>query len=122
MTVAIYIMLFVVTLTYAAILAHYRHILEPDLTWLEVVLGVVICLLAPYADARLSGGDVWQTYESRTWLAFLVGGAPIIGWQLIQSVRSRLRVEQRIRGENDNTTSRTEALAAKRRSRPQEDD
>lgn len=114
-TFAIYTCLFAATTLYAAILASLRHIWEPDLTWLEVVIGTALCLAAPYADQRLNGPLTSEVYETRVWLAFVIGGLPIVVWQLGQSVRARLRVERRIRGSYGDTrdaTERADALAA----------
>lgn len=113
-TFQIYTALFAATTLYAATLAWLRHIWEPDLTWLEVVIGTALCLAAPYADQRLNGPLTSEAYEARVWLAFLIGGLPIVIWQLGQSVRARLRVERRIRGKHVSTRNapdRAEALA-----------
>lgn len=121
-TFQIYGALFCATALYAALLAYLRHIWEPDLTWLEVVIGVALCLLAPYADQRQNGPLTSELYEQRVWQCFLIGGLPIIIWQLGQSVRARLRVERRIRGPRGNTTDHTAALAGERGAQPQADD
>ena len=114
-TFQIYSALFLAAALYAALLASLRHVWEPDLTWLEVVIGVALCLAAPYADRQQNGPYTSEVYEQRVWLAFVVGGLPIVAWQLGQSVRARLRVERRIRGKHGNTRDATEgadALAA----------
>ncbi len=108
--------------TYAVLLDWLRHIWEPDLTWLEVVVGVSLCLAAPYADQQYNGPLTSEVYQWRVWQAFLVGGFPIIVWQLGQSVRARLRVEQRIRGPRGIATENTAPLASERRSQPEADD
>lgn len=116
-TFSIYAYLLAVTTLYAVLLSLFRHIWEPDLTWLEVVIGTALCLLAPSLDQRLNGPLTSEIYEQRVWLAFVIGGAPIVIWQLGQSVWARLRVERRIRGTHDNTrdaADRPEALAQKR--------
>lgn len=117
-TFVIYCVLFAATTLYAALLARLRHIWEPDLTWLEVVIGVTLCLLAPYADQRLNGPLMSELYEARVWLAFIVGGLPIVAWQIGQSVRARLQAEQRIRGKRGSTTENTTPLASERRTEP----
>lgn len=124
-TFQIYTALFTATTLYAAVLAYLRHFWEPDLTWLEVVIGVALCLSAPYADQRFNGPLTSETYEAQVWLAFLIGGLPIVAWQLGQSVRARLRVERRIRGKHVNTrdaTDRAEALADHPGTPPREGD
>lgn len=97
-TFAIYSYLFIATTVYAVLLAWVKHYLEPDLTWLEVMVGVAICLAAPFADARLNGPQTSELYEERVWLAFVVGGFPIVAWQLGKSIKARLQAERRIRG------------------------
>jgi len=125
-TLAIYAYLFAATTLYAALLAYLRHLWEPDLTWLEVIIGVTLCLLAPYLDSRLNGPLMSETYEQRVWLAFLVGGAPIVIWQLAQSVSAWRRIRRRIRGDHDVNTRHpadpAEALADKSRASSEEGD
>jgi hypothetical protein len=121
-TLAIYSYLFAGATLYAALLARFRHLWEPHLTWLEVALGTALVLLAPYLDARYNGPLTSEVYEQRVWLAFLVGGAPIIVWQLAQSVSAWRRAEQGIRRRDGNTANRTAPLAGERRSQPQTDD
>jgi hypothetical protein len=113
-TLQIYALLFASATLYAATLAVFRHVWEPDLTWLEVVIGTALCLAAPFADNRFNGPLTSEVYEQRVWLAFLIGGLPIIAWQIGQGVRAGQRLERRIRGHDDttrNATDRAEALA-----------
>lgn len=97
-TFAIYCLLFAATTAYAVLLAWLKHLWEPDLTWLEVIIGVIICLLAPYFDQRQNGPLTSELYEQRVWAAFLVGGFPVVAWRIGASVRARLQAEKRIRG------------------------
>jgi hypothetical protein len=97
-TFVIYACLISATTVYAALLARFRRLWEPDLTWLEVVIGVTLCLTAPYLDQRYNGPLTSELYERRVWMGFLIGGLPIVAWQLGQSVRARLLAERRIRG------------------------
>src|SRR5262245_40563164 len=121
MTIAIYIGLFLVTSGYAALLAKFRHLWEPHLTWLEVAIGVFLCLLAPYLNARyVTAPADWAAYDWDVWRAFFVGGPPIIIWQLAQSIRAWLRIEQRIGKHNGQPSSAP--LAAQRRVRAPDDD
>lgn len=114
-TLQIYAALLIATTLYAAALAWLRHIWEPDLTWLEVVIGVAICLAAPYADRQLNGPLTSEVYEVRVWIAFLIGGLPIVVWQLGQSVSAWRRIRRRIRGDHGvitrNPTDRAEKMA-----------
>jgi uncharacterized membrane protein len=95
-TFAIYCYLFAITTLYAVVLARLKHLWEPDLTWLEVVIGVAICLIAPYVDQRQHGPLTSEVYEQRVWLAFIIGGAPIVVWRVGASVRAWVRIGRRI--------------------------
>jgi hypothetical protein len=95
-TFAIYCYLFAAATLYAVVLARLKHLWEPDLTWLEVVIGIVMCLLAPYADQRWHGPLTSEAYEQRVWLAFVVGGIPIVIWRVGASVRAWRRIGRRI--------------------------
>lgn len=119
MEARIYISLFLATSLYAFLLARFKYLIEPDLTWLEVVVGVAICLAAPALVARWMGVPTWQAYEALTWRAFIIGGAPIVLWQIGRATRTWRRVERRIR-ERDGKPS-TEALAEECRVRPHDD-
>jgi hypothetical protein len=81
-----YLVLVLMTTLYALFLECFKHRWEPHLTWLEVVVGTAICLSVPANLARAIGGD-WAAYEQRTWAAFLVGGFPIVVWQLARMIR-----------------------------------
>lgn len=122
MTTAIYFGLFLTTSVYAALLAKFRHLWEPHLTWLEVVIGTALCLTAPYLAARYDVVLTWANYEALVWAAFAIGGAPILIWQLTQSIRAWLHVEQRIRSRNGDETNRPAAVAAERRRGTETDD
>jgi hypothetical protein len=122
-TLHIYIALFTATTLYAGLLAWLKHLWEPDLTWLEVVLGVAICLLAPYFDQRNNGPLTSELYEQRVWLAFVVGGLPIVIWRVSASVRAWGRITQRIGKNHDgNTTDRATSVAAERGAEPEAND
>lgn len=123
-TTHIYAALFAATTLYAVLLATLKHWWEPDLTWLEVVVGVIICLLAPYADQRLHGPLTSEVYEQRVWLAFLVGGLPIVIWRVSASVRAWRQISARIFPKDDHgdTTDRATSVAAERGERTEADD
>jgi len=105
-TFELYAALLLACTLYAALLAWLKHLWEPDLTWLEVIIGTALCLLAPYADQRLNGPLTSEIYEQRVWLAFVVGGFPIVVWQLGKSIRARLQAEREIREFRGNTSDR----------------
>lgn len=119
-TIDIYMLLFLATTGYAALLAWKKHIWEPDFTWLEVIIGVVLVLAAPYADRLLNGPYTAEIYESRVWLAFLVGGAPIIVWSIARTVRAWRRISKRIWRRDGESSA--EALAGERGGRAERDD
>lgn len=75
------------TCVYAHWLAENKD-LEPDHTWLEVSVGVAMCLSAAGAHGRLAPAD-WRAYERAVWRAFLLGGAPIIVGEVAQWLRRR---------------------------------
>lgn len=98
----VYGLLALATSIYAAILERMKSFIEPDLTWLEVAIGISICMAAPMALARIAPGD-WTLYEARSWIAFVVGGLPIVVWQFYRNrrVAADTRIEaQRLRQRN----------------------
>lgn len=122
-TTIIYVELFLAATAYALALAKWRHIWEPHLTWLEVVIGAALCLLAPFIIARYGGaGTGWERYEGMVWAAFLIGGTPIVIWQLAQSIRAWRRIERRIRSRNGHEADQAAAMAVSRRRGQETDD
>ena len=83
----VYPALFLTTTLYALVLdTNQRYAppdqkIEPDGTWKEVVIGDAICLIAATIRAYLGPNERWSVVRA-TGLAFIVGGAPIIAWQL----------------------------------------
>jgi len=94
---------------YAVLLHHFKELLEPDLTWLEVVIGCAICLGFAAWRQRINDGD-WREYEHGVWIAFLVGGGVIIAWQVGRFVQRQKELQRR--GISDTT-----AMAEERGSR-----
>lgn len=122
-TVQMYVTLFAATTLYAVLLATLKHLLEPDLTWLEVVIGVMICLAVPYLDQRHNGPLTSEVYEQRVWLAFLVGGLPIVIWRMGASARAWRRIGRHtLLRKHDNTTDRAASVAGECRTEPKTDD
>jgi len=117
MTIAIYCGLFVTTALYAWTLERTRRYWDSDLTWLAVVIGVALCLMAPFLAARWSGVADWRAYEALVWWSFAVGSIPIIIWQLARSTQAWRAVERGLNGQSD-----TEALAEERRGSALHDD
>lgn len=75
---------------------HKEH--EPDWTWVEVAVGVTICLVAAGLRSRALGGD-WKAHERNVWRAFVLGGAPIIAGEVSQALRgwaARERYRERL--------------------------
>jgi len=121
-TFDVYLILFIVTSLYALLLSQLRHHWEPDFTWLEVVIGVALCLTAPYADHVLNGPYTAELYQWRVWQSFLVGGLPIVIWSIARTVRAWQRISKRIWRRESHGESSAEALAVERRGRAQTDD
>lgn len=94
----VYPALFLTTTLYAVALELNKRYappskkIEPKYTWAEVVVGDLICLGAGAIRAWLGPNDRTHTLRS-TGLAFIVGGTPIITWQLWRE-RRRQRVER----------------------------
>jgi hypothetical protein len=120
MELRIYLVLFFTTAVYAFLLSRFKYLMEPDLTWIEVVVGVTLCLAAPALVARWEGVPTWQAYEALTWRAFLIGGAPIVLWQIGRATRTWRRVERRIR-ERDGKHDATATMAEERGARTPDD-
>lgn len=95
----IYGTLFMTSILYAALLARTRGIgIEPDYTWLEVVVGCGLCLLAAADYIALAHPTAWQAFFAVCG-AFVVGGLPIVAWQIGQAIKRRhdaLRTQQRL--------------------------
>lgn len=107
MELIIYTLLAVLASVYAYILDRVRTRIEPDLTWLEVAIGCALCLLAPTILARLTPNVTWSDYEQWTWLAFVVGGLPIVVWQFDKTRRNIAAIRDAVKKEltNANTTA-----------------
>lgn len=122
-TFVIYAYLLAATTVYAALLSRLKHLWEPDLTWLEVIVGIAICLAAPYLDQRHNGPLTSELYEQRVWLAFLVGGIPIVVWRVGASVRAWRRIGRHtLLREYGNTTDHATSVAGECRTEPEADD
>lgn len=115
MDVRLYITLAATVALYAILLHHTKELLEPDLTWLEVVIGCAICLAFAAWRQRLLVETPWQEYERGVWLAFLVGGGVIIFWQVGRFIRRQQELRRR------GSTS-TEAMAEQCRGSATADD
>lgn len=88
MDLDIHAALFVACALYAAILERYKKHLEPNYTWLEVAIGVSLVLGASFW--RASRHAPWNGVDGvlAVMLGMVVGGAPIILWQIWRSQRS----------------------------------
>jgi hypothetical protein len=121
-TFQIYTTLLMTTTLYAALLAWLKHLWEPDFTWLEVIIGVAICLAAPAIDQRQNGPLTSELYEWRVWQCFIVGGTPIVIWRVAASIRAWKRIGQHILRNHGNTTDHAASVACERRVQPEADD
>lgn len=82
----VFLGLFLVKSLYAYVLSRPRFAkLQPDGTWVLVVIGVGLCILAAGIDRRLTHPPV-EVFEQRVWLFLGVGGIPIALWQLCRSI------------------------------------
>jgi hypothetical protein len=111
---AIYGTLALMVYLYTRLLDRHKERLEPDFTWVEVVIGCALCFAAAATRARYVPGG-WQEYEQSVWLAFVVGGGVIIGWQIRRAIQRAEEVRKRGR-------TRPEKMAEERRSRTPGDD
>jgi hypothetical protein len=82
----VYLPLMALTSLYALALdrnhEHADRKITPDWTWMEVVCGCCLCLLAGGLRVRLDEAATWQDAEIAVWKAFSAGGTPIIIWQV----------------------------------------
>jgi len=75
-----------------------RHLrLKPDHEWLEVAIGVGLTLVPVAVEAHRIEGEHkntgsenepidWKTYEGAVWRSFMASGAPIIFWQIAETL------------------------------------
>lgn len=86
------ITLFALTTLYALTLRLIPY--EPDWTWATVVVGTALCLSAAALDIRARterwGGATWHSYERSVWASFVIGGTPIVIWQVAEMVVRRM--------------------------------
>lgn len=61
--------------------------LQPDGTWVLVLIGVGLCILAAGIDRRLTNPSV-AVFERRVWFFLLVGGVPIAVWQIARTAHA----------------------------------
>lgn len=97
------------TTLYAAFLEAYKHRWEPDWTWLEVVAGTAMCLGAASLRTRLDPAASWQSHEQNVARAFIVGGFPVIAWQVGRMIKHDYARYLYRQGRTNGTTS--EAMA-----------
>lgn len=95
-----------------------RHLrLKPDHEWVEVAIGVGLTLVPVAIEAhriegesKASGSDNepidWKTYEGAVWRSFMASGAPIIFWQIAETLIRKWELMGYLTG---NTTRRSPA-------------
>lgn len=103
----VYAVLFLATALYAVALHHWRR-LEPDWTWLEVVIGTSLVLAAPATLGELGELASWQDYQHAVWRSFIVGGLPVVVWQIWLAWSRRGELIIYLRGRHE---QRAKALA-----------
>lgn len=89
------------TTVYAIFLQRFKRWLEPDWTWFEVVVGDAIILGGALIMRKLRPDMSAKEYERQTWLAFIVGGIPIIFWQVWQRLADSRAALDELRGDPD---------------------
>ena len=94
-TLGILAALFVIKAIYAAIIDQHPQ-WQPDGTWLLVAIGVGLCVIAAGIDWRINGPYTNHQQEGMLVVFLLVGGAPVIFWQVIRSVQAWLRYVLRV--------------------------
>ncbi len=91
--------------SYAAALALFERKLhlKPDHEWLEVAVGVGLTLVPVAIEAQAIEREIkhessehvsWKTYEHAIWRSFLAAGAPIILWQMGETIVRKLELMQ----------------------------
>lgn len=99
MTTIVYVTLFLATTLYAVILDRYGR---RWYTWAQVVAGVALVLAAPFTMRQFGMITSAADYETAVWNAFLVGGGPIIAWQVGQHIANLYEtVEYRMSNETE---------------------
>jgi hypothetical protein len=79
------IALLLTTTGFALWLANHKK-QEPDWTWLEVVAGTAVVLLAAGLRSRVQPAQTWQDHERNVWRSFVLGGIPIICGEISQGL------------------------------------
>lgn len=76
---------------YAALLETNKHRLTSQHTWMQVVVGNSICLA--FAGFRLRQRFGWTSdqAERQYWRSYIVGGLPVIAWQLWSHRQDQLK-------------------------------
>lgn len=67
---------------YAYLLQRYARRLTADTTWMQVVAGDAMCLAYASARLRVDPPTSPEQAERAVWRSFVMGGLPIILWQL----------------------------------------
>jgi hypothetical protein len=101
--------LFAATTLYAGFLDAHKELWEPDFTWAEVAIGCALCLGAATLRTRMQPLPGWRDHERNVWLAFAIGGTPIIVWRLIRMFTMK---QARIDYQENRDVHTPEALAS----------
>lgn len=109
---AVYGLLLGAFILYALLLERTRGMgIEPAYTWAEVVVGTALCLLAAAVYIRLAQPSTWGGFYA-VCAAFVVGGLPIIAWQIGRDIAHDRDVLREVR-DNAGGTETTTAVAEK---------
>lgn len=80
--------------------------LKPDYEWMEVAVGVGLTIVPVALEAHAIEEDYkqqsyvvdWKTYEGAVWRSFLAAGAPIIFWQIGETIVRKLELMSYLSG------------------------
>jgi hypothetical protein len=95
-SIAFFVIEFLICIAYSLVLERWKHLWEPDFTGVEVMIGCIICMATAAAQARWATITTWQQYEAAVWWSFIIGAIPIAVWQAWRYVRNRRRLLARI--------------------------
>lgn len=100
-----YVELFIANVLFSAFLEKFKHLWEPELTWLEVMAGVTMVGIA--AQRRIDMGLPEHARTSPeaaarwTWMTvfwlFVTASIPVISWQIWRQVREQQAIRTEIR-------------------------
>ena len=88
------LVLILLSTLYAIVLQRHERAIEPDLTAVEVVIGVALTLAFVWFNLVIQPDQSSHAVFWRTVGAFITSGTPIIVWQIWQAFHRRTEVIQ----------------------------